>query len=140
MIRTDWRSQIQAEMQSFGSQSLNSIDDVTCDYQNFILQQKHLMQKIHSQEKKLRSFQKTASPNPCLMSSSFVKRHNSCNLKYERPKSLAGGTMDKLRCSMQTLCTPLPHVSAELPVTSKNYRGSTCSDNNFNRHRTFSLP
>lgn len=124
-------------MQNFGSQSLNSIDNVTCDYQNFILQQKHLMHKIHSQEKKLRNFQTKNSANPCLMSSSFVKRHNSCSSKYERPKLLSGSGMDKLRCSMQTLCPP--HVSSELPTQSKNYRGSTCSDNNFNRHIIFYL-
>ena len=126
-------------MQNFGSVSLNSIDSPTCDYQNFIIQQKNLMHKIHSQERKLKNFHKHSTPaNPHLMSTSFVKRHSSFNSKSDRPRLCS---MERLRNSMQAtaMCPPVPLISTELPSASKNFKGSSCSENNINRQIKFIL-
>lgn len=135
-------------MQNFGSASLTSInntDNVNCEYQNFILQQKHLMQKIHSQEKKLKHYHTKQSThcNPNLVSGSFLKRTNSYNSKYDRPEcrssSAYGSGFDKLRNTMQTmstLCAPMPLHSAALPSPSKHFK-STNTGNDFNRHIKF---
>lgn len=129
-------------MNNFNSASLTSIHNAEngCEYQNFILQQKQLMQKIHSQEKKLKNYHRQSSANPGLMSSSFVKRYNSFNSKYDRPemKSCAGG-FDRLKQSIQTvstLCAPMPLISSALPSASKHCKAAN-SENNLNRHINF---
>ncbi len=124
----------------FTSASATSIgnDDVSAigDYTNFIQQQKQLMQKIHSQEKKLKNYHsKQANPNLMSVSSTFVKRYNSFNSKHDK---LDKNGFDRLKHSMQTvsqLCTPMPLVSTALPAPSKTLFKTTASDNNLNRQK-----
>ncbi len=129
-------------MQNFNSASFTSINSPECDYQSFILQQKHLINKIHSQEKKLRSFHKNAavsSANPALTSTSFLKRHNTFNSKNDRPEYRSSSHcsgFDRLKISMP-LCAPMPLHSTGLPAPSKNFKGNTNSENSFNRHNNF---
>ena len=138
----------EGEKASFGSASLSSINNGTgepatpVDYHNFISQQKQLMQKIHSQEKKLKSYHSKQTPqspvnaNLVSMSSTFVKRYNSFNTKHDRPDKAAAG-FDRVKHSMQTmstLCAPMPLISAALPSASKSAVKTASSDNHLNRH------
>ncbi len=123
---------------NFNSASLTSINNTDCDYQSFILQQKHLINKIHSQEKKLKNYHKQATvcTNPSLVSTSFLKRHNTFNSKYDRPECRSSSHcsgFDRLKVSVP-LCAPMPLHSSGLPAPSKHFKGNTNSENNFNRH------
>ena len=137
------------------TENSNAICD---DHQNYIIQQKKILQQIHEQQKKLKQFQDNnnnnntnSSCNLSVTNSNHNKNFDShfknfqpqiSNMTCHKTKSNSKNnknSLEKLKTSMHSLSPmPMPMMSNGLPATSNNVhfasqckQSSPCCEANF---------